>query len=202
VATNKESALAMNDLEGVPEAQQVEGIGADGPSGTLGDTPTNGSLGQSEHNISIQETVPTSASEVIELATEVLQTIEMYQGTFDSPLPPPQILAMYEDVLPGSVDRLFKLVEEEAIHRRHGDLHSREMEAIVVRGNNRRAYLGQAAAFAIAIVLTGVGAFLIDHDHDAAGTTLVTTTVLGLVTIFALGRRHTESASGAPKQDD
>jgi uncharacterized membrane protein len=46
-------------------------------------------------------------------------TSALYQG----PLPPPQMLAQYDDVLPGMADRLLKIVEKEQDIRASGQRH-------------------------------------------------------------------------------
>jgi len=37
---------------------------------------------------------------------------------FEGPMPPPQLLAHYESICPGSADRMLKMAEQEADHRR------------------------------------------------------------------------------------
>ena len=75
-----------------------------------------------------------SGSELVEqtdLSPELLEAIDAlpskYRETvakairvshFSGPLPPPKMLGEYEEVLPGSADRIIKLAEDNAQHRR------------------------------------------------------------------------------------
>lgn len=69
---------------------------------------------------------------------------------FAGPLPHPEILARYEEVLPGAADRIISMAEKQAAHRMH-------LEKIVVEGDSRRAWWGQWIGGILALVAIGGG---------------------------------------------
>jgi uncharacterized membrane protein len=112
---------------------------------------------------------------------------------FSGPLPSPGIIREYESILPGSADRIFALAESEATHRR--GLETRSLEAAIddqtaFRIKESRgqwcgivvAVLGLSLSAAIAVWGNDTGAYVV--SSVLGGGTLV-----GLVTIFVIGRR-------------
>lgn len=58
---------------------------------------------------------------------EVRQVIaEVVRSEFSDPIPPPSIISGYENVLPGSADRILAMAENQAKHRQ-------EMERVMRR---------------------------------------------------------------------
>lgn len=49
---------------------------------------------------------------------ETATTTSVVAASYEGPLPHPQILRQYDDLLPGLANRIVKMVEEEGIHRR------------------------------------------------------------------------------------
>ena len=81
--------------------------------------------------------------------------IAVQQTSFSGPLPPPEILAQYEQILPGAADRLFMMAERQAAHRM-------ELETTVVKGNvlaQHRGVLGAVTTVVAGFGLSGCLAF-------------------------------------------
>jgi hypothetical protein len=70
-----------------------------------------------------QEKRESIAKEVITVAHRMMQ--------FQGPVPPPQMLAEYEKVLPGSADRLIRLTERQLTLQENQSAHRISMEAAV-----------------------------------------------------------------------
>ena len=117
--------------------------------------------------------------------------LEMVIAQTRSPIPPPFVLREYEDILPGSADRLMTAAEEQSRHRQ-------QLEKTVIGGDNRRAYIGQGMAFVVAVLFLVAAWHLISHGHPTAGTILGTVDIVGLVSVFILGQ--TRQAEGASRQ--
>ena len=103
-------------------------------------------------------------------------------SAYTGPLPPPEQLRGYENVLPGSADRILKLAENQAAHRQH-------IEKVAVEGGDRRSWWGLALGFVISASVLGLGAALVLEGHDAAGAAFVGIDVVGLGGVFVAGQR-------------
>ena len=47
-----------------------------------------------------------------------VNVISQISQSFSGPLPPPQVLASYDQILPGCAERIIKMAEEQGLHRR------------------------------------------------------------------------------------
>ena len=96
----------------------------------------------------------------------VLTSIRRYHA---GPLPPPDLLQSYEEVLPELADRIVTVAEEQARHRHEGDRHDRKMESP-----------GHAFGFVIALFSFIVAGALIALDRPLHGMGAVIAAVGGL----------------------
>lgn len=92
--------------------------------------------------------------------------LEMERHEFSGPLPPPEVLARYNEALPGGAERIVALAEEQASHRRR-------MEA-----------RGQVLLFAVVLVALVGGIGLIALGENAAGLVPVIAAIGGLGSLF------------------
>lgn len=113
---------------------------------------------------------------------------------FSGPIPHPTILKGYEEVLPGSADRILSMTEKEGEHRR-------KIETELVKNDNIRSYLGQIAGFTIAIVGLGGSIYLGINDKVWASGIMSAGTLTGLVTVFVKGDKERRIQSEQDDQD-
>jgi len=78
-------------------------------------------------------------------------------SSFSGPLPPPEILKGYNNILPDAAERILVMAENQSIHRQ-------DLEKTLVYGNVRHDFLGMIFGFIICILLILVGAFLAYTD--------------------------------------
>ena len=90
---------------------------------------------------------------------------QVVASSFQGPIPPPDVLRGYEDVLPGSVDRILRMAENQTSHRI-------DIEGYAVRAEGKRADRGQALAFAVVAGFIAAGVFLINGGHSTQGLVL------------------------------
>jgi uncharacterized membrane protein len=105
---------------------------------------------------------------------------------FSGPLPPPALLAEYEQVLPGLADRIARMAEKEGDSRR--SLQSRAM---------RLSEWGLASAFTIPMTALVGGFLLVLNDKSAEGMAVIIGAVGSLLAVY-FGRpvAGTEKRSG------
>lgn len=99
------------------------------------------------------------------------------------PLPPAEELERLERVLPGSADRYFQIAEREQTHRHR-------MESTVVRREFGLRSLGQWLALAALCLVILAVCYIAQLGDTASAAAFGTATVLGVVAIFATGRRY------------
>lgn len=92
-------------------------------------------------------------------------------------MPPPSLLARYNDVVPGGAERILAMAERQSKHREI-------LESQVVTGNVDSQRSGSRYAFIIAMTAILGGIFLIYSGKDASGLATVISALVGLVGIF------------------
>src|SRR6266852_287321 len=92
------------------------------------------------------------------------------ESSFAGPIPPPAILEQYSRIIPNGGERIMRLAEEEALHRR--TLEIKVIDGGIVddkaRASERRR--GQWFAFIIVLCTLLVAAFAVKEAHPVVGT--------------------------------
>lgn len=121
---------------------------------------------------------------------------EVIATTFIGPIPPPEVLLQYNELLPGSADRILAMAEQESAHRR--SIESASLEADVQSSCREHIHRmrGQLFAFILAIsaIVGGVG--LAFAGVKGWGALLSLAGVATLVWPFLSGRMKPASSKG------
>ena len=131
--------------------------------------------------------VPSSAGDV-GAATTNFFIAQIEQQQLSGPVPSPELLRQYESLRPGFADRLIRLAEQEAEHRR-----KMESEVLALQSTDQKAYrrsefAGQIFGLCIGLAAIAGAVVMAVHGAQLAATFLGTGGVTGLVTAFILGR--------------
>ena len=94
---------------------------------------------------------------------------------FSGPLPRPQTLKEYDEIIPNGAERIMSMAEEQSRHRR-------DMEALMIRGNVRSQRHGLTASFTLNLTALVSGTFLAYNGIPILGGIL---SVGGLLSIAA-----------------
>lgn len=110
-------------------------------------------------------------------------------ASFEGPLPPPGVLASYDDVVPGLASRIAGWTTDQTDHRQ-----SMESRAIGIDEKLSTWYivetlLGQIFAFLIAISVLVSCVYLGLHDKEAVAIALGTIGFGGMVAAFITGKK-------------
>ncbi|MEK7565052.1 MAG: DUF2335 domain-containing protein [Patescibacteria group bacterium] len=102
--------------------------------------------------------------------------------SFSGPLPPPDILRQFDEVVPGAAERIIKMAEDQSTHRR-------ELEKKVIDSDITRSKWGQILGFIIAISGLVVSAIVAVYGSALAGGIIGVGTLASLVGVFMYGSR-------------
>ncbi len=100
---------------------------------------------------------------------------------FQGPIPPPEILAKYEEIVPGAAERIIAMAELQGEHRR-------SLEKVVVNKDIGRATRGQIFAFLIAMTIIIGGFFMIWQGKSLEGMTSIIGAIATLAGVFVFGK--------------
>ena len=106
--------------------------------------------------------------------------IKLQAASWHGPLPPPAALRSFEEVVPGSAERILAMAEKQADHRI-------AMEKNIVKGDFRLRYAGLAVGTVLSLVAILGGMYLISLGHELVGGSLIGIHVVGLAAVFVLG---------------
>ncbi len=104
------------------------------------------------------------------------------ERSFSGPLPPPEALARYNDVLPNAAERILTMAESQHQHRQ-------SLESRVVESNVRAQHLGVILGFIVAMTAIGGGIYLAAIGKSASGVTAIIGALVALVGTFVYGKR-------------
>ncbi|MBI4827473.1 MAG: DUF2335 domain-containing protein [Nitrospinae bacterium] len=113
--------------------------------------------------------------------------------SFSGPLPPPNILQKYNDVMPGLAERIVNSAEKQASHRM-------DLEKIVIQGEDRRAYLGWGSGTVLALLVVLLGAYLVYVGRNVEGFSTLAATAATFAGVFFYGK-HKQQKDLAQKRE-
>ena len=109
-------------------------------------------------------------------AMQVTQSV-----SFAGPIPPPDLLKAYNEIVPDGANRILMMAEQQSSHRI-------KLESTVITGDNKRANWGLATGFTIGIAIIFLSFVLVLKGHDVPGTIFGTADLAGLIGLFVYGR--------------
>ena len=110
-----------------------------------------------------------------------LLSIKSHTSIFSSPIPPPEILKGYNEIIPDGADRILKMVERQSEHRI-------SLENNVIIRQQKQSGAGQIMGFVLSLVLIGASVFLGINGHDVLAATLGGATIVALASVFVIGQ--------------
>jgi uncharacterized membrane protein len=100
---------------------------------------------------------------------------------FSGPMPPPEVLAEYDRIIPGAAERILAMAEANGSQRRA--LENRTLET-----NRLLALTGQWLAFAIAMTAIAGGIWLASRGQSLEGLTSLLAALGSLLVVFFVDR--------------
>lgn len=102
--------------------------------------------------------------------------------SFSGPIPHPDILAKYAEIIPNGADRILTMAENQSRHRQC-------LEKWAIIGGTVLSHFGVVCACIIALVVSYYGYLLILRGYTITGTIFSGVGLVGLVVAFIYGTR-------------
>jgi len=120
---------------------------------------------------------------------QIIQLLAQAQGntswleyrSHSGPVPPGEELIKYNEAAPGGGDRILVMAEKQQSHRL-------VVEDIVIRSQRAQAERGQIIGAVLVALLIVAGAWITVAGHDTVGGIVFGTTIVGVATLFILGK--------------
>ena len=108
-----------------------------------------------------------------------IRRVEQFHG----PLPPPDALAQYEEVVPGAGDRILQVYERQVEHRHR-------MESALVRDGSAQAGRGVVAGTIVALAVLCLAGYALYLGQPIAAGALGAVDIIGIVWAYIYGTRR------------
>ena len=116
-------------------------------------------------------------------AIEIISSLSITtESIFSGPLPPPSILKEYNNTVKDGAERIMKMAEHQSNHRI-------ELEKHAIKEELNQSSKGQKFGFILAIIGLLSAVLLAILGHDTVAGIFASTTIIGLVTVFVIGKR-------------
>ena len=112
---------------------------------------------------------------------------------FSGPLPPPEALERYNQILPGAAERIIAMAESQHSHRQ-------ELEKHVIKSNVSAQKLGTMLGFIVSMTVILGGMFLVYEGKSGEGLAAILTALASLVGVF-LYSKHEQQKDLAKKTE-
>lgn len=107
------------------------------------------------------------------LVAQITSQITQYSG----PVPPPELLGKYDDVIPNGAERIMVMAEQQLAHRI-------DLERTVVHGDARRSWFGLWLGFIVSLVIIAAGVTVALMKSPTSGAVIITGTIVTLASVF------------------
>lgn len=119
------------------------------------------------------------------------EVVSVAASAWEGPLPSPEDLRRYEEILPGAANRILEMAEKQQAHNHNQESASLENERIVletakaiVASNTSRSKWGLVSALLVALIGIGIGGWLTYLGKGGYGLTFVFAPLVSLVGVF------------------
>ena len=125
----------------------------------------------------VTELIGKQPSNVQEEVVNELLAQRIESMTYSGPIPHPQLLKEFNDVIPNGADRIMTMAEKQSEHRI-------SLEEKLVNANNRDSLLGVVFGGVIALLIVLGTIFLIYDNKDIQGFSLLIGSSVAYISVF------------------
>jgi uncharacterized membrane protein len=159
-------------------------------------------VGEKEDTPPVPATLPAAVAKIADPVIEALPlanraavagVIARISSFHSGPLPDADTLREYGEIIPDGAERIMALVEGESAHRH-------KQEDRLVTCNVILSHRGQWIGLGLTLLFGLAGYQLGMNGHDVLAGVVFTTTIIGIITVFVLGRVF-HGSSGPPPSE-
>ena len=111
----------------------------------------------------------------------VMGILRSERSSFAGPMPPPEISKGYNDIIPNGAERILGMAEDQSRHRI-------AMEKTTITEELRQSSNGQKYGLTLGLLGILATVFIAYTGHDTVAGIFGTTTIVGLVGVFVIGK--------------
>jgi len=115
--------------------------------------------------------------------------LRIQAASFSGPLPPPDALERYNQILPGAAERIIAMAENQHTHRQGLEKH-------VIHSNVAAQRLGTILGFIVAMTVVIGGMFLVHEGKSGEGLAAILTALASLVGVFLYSKLEQQKELG------
>lgn len=110
----------------------------------------------------------------------------VHQEAYQGPLPHPDLLVKYEEIIPGSAERILSMAEKEQQHRH-------QLENEVIKKEITQKGRGLNFGFTLALLIVVVGAYLLIIDKSLQGFSLILGSIAMIIAPFFFNKNNNQN---------
>lgn len=110
----------------------------------------------------------------------------VHQEAYQGPLPHPDLLVKYEEIIPGSAERILSMAEKEQQHRH-------QLENEVIKKEIAQKGRGLNFGFTLALLIVVVGAYLLIIDKSLQGFSLILGSIAMIIAPFFFNKNNNQN---------
>ena len=110
----------------------------------------------------------------------------VHQEAYKGPLPHPDLLVKYEEIIPGSAERILSMAEKEQQHRH-------QLENEVIEKEIAQKGRGLNFGFTLALLIIVVGAYLLIIDKSLQGFSLILGSIAMIIAPFFFNKNNNQN---------
>lgn len=136
----------------------------------------------SQQPVDVNEIIKSLPHDKQEIVSRLIFAMEeSIETSYKGPIPPPDYLKGYKDVLPNAPERIFAMAEVQQKHRM-------AMEKMIVGRNLSLSERGQILGFVIVVFFLVAAVYLALNNHEKLACFIMGTTLLGVLVVFVLNK--------------
>ncbi|MDN4164742.1 DUF2335 domain-containing protein [Cytophagales bacterium LB-30] len=147
-----------------------------------GDSDSRNDILKGQVEKALNEMSPESRVVIKELIHESHHSASSFSG----PIPPPELLKGYNEVVKDGAERILQMAEKQSNHRI-------QLENHAVREELKQSRLGQIFGFTLGLIGMLLASALAFYGHETIAGIFGTTTIIGLVTVFVIGKKSQQN---------